>query len=95
MWPLEEETEAKIVTRQNQVSEQLRYLEEAIEQLTHTVGCVEDRLGPVLRIEDGHEKSEEAIDKAFVPLADHVNALTMRMRRQAERLSHILERLEL
>jgi len=80
--------------RQGQVSEQLGYLEEAIEQLTHTVGRVGDRLGPILRVED-EDESKAAVDKALVPLADQINTLTVRVRRQTERLSRILERLEL
>jgi ABC-type transporter Mla subunit MlaD len=80
--------------RQGQVSEQLGYLEEAVEQLTHTVGRVDDRLGPILRVEDAVD-CKEAQDKALVPLADQINTLTVRVRRQTERLSRILERLEL
>jgi hypothetical protein len=80
--------------RQGQVTEQMGYLEEAIEQLAHTVGRVEDRLGPVLRVED-EDESKAATDKALVPLADTVNTLTVRVRRQTERLVRILERLEL
>jgi hypothetical protein len=81
-------------TRQGQVSEQLGCLEEAIEMLSHTVGRVEDRLGPVLRVED-EDEAKAAPAEALVPLAERIDTLAMRVRRQTERLVRILERLEL